>query len=142
MRQRLLEFVALLLVCASIFALTFALLSGGSVFLILSLGADPTPEQEFLTGLIILIYVFPAAWIGAWIGAVTGALYVMAPRRARDAWMAMAIGAGVALIVSVLDLGGVHWFFTWIAGPAGPAIFAAFASLASAWIIRKLRILG
>lgn len=141
MRQRLLEFVALLLACASLFALAFASLSSGSVFLILSLGADPRPEQEFVTGLIVLIFVVHAAWIGGLVGAITGALYMMVPRRARDAWMAMAIGAGIALIVSIFDPEGLNWPFIWIAWPgvfvAGPVIFAALASLASAWIIRK-----
>lgn len=140
MRQRLLEYVAPWLACASIFALTFAVLSSGSVIVSLSLGGA-FREQGFVTELFMLIYVIPAAWNGGLMGAITGALYMLTPRRARDALMAMAIGAGVVLIVSLLDQGGWSWPLIWIAGPAAPVVFAVLASLTSAWITRKLRIL-
>jgi hypothetical protein len=122
-RQRLLEFVAPLLACASIFALTFAVLSSGSVIVALSLDGA-FRDQEFVIALFMFILVVPAAWNGGLMGAITGALYMLAPRRARDDWMAMAIGAAVVLVVSLFDLGGWNWPFIWIAWPAAPVVLA------------------
>lgn len=141
MRQKLLEFVALLSACASIFALTFAVLTSGSVIVALSLDGA-FREQGFVTALFISMLVVPAAWNGGLMGAITGALYMMAPRRARDAWMAMAIGVGVVLVVSLFDLGEWNWPFILSAWPAALVVVATLASLASAWITRKLGILG
>jgi len=123
-------------ISATVFAVVFALVGGCAVLLVTLSAQPPTPEQEFVTGLVVGIFSLYAAWIAGLAGASTGALYGLVPAPARDIWMAMAIGVGVAVAASL-----------WLPRGIYPLLFlsalvmlTAAASAGCAWITRKLGI--
>ena len=98
------------------------------------LAPPPPPEQEFVTGLIVGIFFLYAAWIAGLTGAATGALYGLVPARARDIWMAMVIGLGVAVAASLLLPRSAYPLFL----ISVPIVLATVVSAGCAWITRKL----
>jgi hypothetical protein len=122
---------------ATIFAVVFGLVGGCAVLLVSFLAPAPLPEQEFVTGLVVGIFFLYAAWVAGLVGAATGVLYGLVPARARDIWMAMAIGVGVAVAASLwLPRGAYPLFLLSV-----PIALTAIVSAGCAWTARKLKIL-
>lgn len=120
-------------VTALVFGAMFAAGGAGS-FLVYGLWiADPGSVDEFVHGFVVFMFAFYIALFAVIAGAVTGALHAMMPRRARDAWMAMAIGAGVVLTGLTFSSFGRSppvYVIT-------PVILAAILSALCAWITRN-----
>jgi hypothetical protein len=121
-------------VAAFLCGFVFAAGAGGSVVLLAQLHPDVRPEQEFTNGLIGVVFAIYAAMIAGVAGIITGAVYGLTPRRVRDLWMAIAIGAGVTLTGYIFSFVGTFPPLLLV----GVLAFAAGLSALSAWITRKL----
>lgn len=102
------------------------------MLLIAALAPAPAPEQEFVTGLVVWMFGLIAISIAGLAGFATGALYALVPSPARDIWMALAIGAGVAVVGCLFSPVSLGRFLVLIV----PA--AAILSALCAWLVRRL----
>lgn len=119
-------FAGALSVCVFVFALAFGLCAGAALVLFAQFGPPPPPEEKFVAGLVTLLIAPTVVMWGGCFGAAVGAAYALVPRRARDVWIAMALGAGATLLTPLATgMAAVY--------PLGEVVvLAAFAALASA----------
>ena len=130
--QLLITTATLAIVSASAFGIVFAVAGGGAVLLLGLL--SPEPEDQFLRGLLVWMFSLGAAAIAGLIGAVIGTLYALVPSRARDLWMAIALGAGVTVTANLLAPLPLDTLIVTL--PLAMALSAV-----GAWATRKLGIL-